>query len=67
MVSILKKVFSLDARIEGGVDSYVDDIIVNTDTVSSQDVLDHLKKYGLEGKEPVSLCDARVLLSLIHI
>ncbi len=61
MVSILKKVFSLDARIESGVDSYIDDIIVNTDIVSSQDVLDHLKKYGLEGKEPVSLCDARVL------
>jgi len=61
MSSILRKVFSLDPSIEKGTDSYIDDIIVNNDIVSTKCVMDHLKRYGLETKEPESIDDARVL------
>ena len=44
-----------------GTDSYIDDIIVNEDVVSVEDVVNHLAQYGLEAKWPEPLDGARVL------
>jgi len=61
MTSILRKVFSLDPEINAAVDSYIDDIVVNTDMVSCERVLEHLRRNGLEGKKPETLEGSRVL------
>lgn len=61
MSSILKKVFSMDPVVEAGVDSYIDDIIVNADVVSCEKVISLLDQFGLESKPPVPLDGARVL------
>ena len=61
MSAIVRKVLSICPRIAKSADSYVDDIIVNLDEVSVDEVLLHLKKFGLECKEPVLLSNARVL------
>ena len=44
MTKILKKVLSLDGVVESGTDSFIDDIIVNNNIVSSLKVRDHLKR-----------------------
>ena len=61
MTSIVNKVLSLDSTIAAGCDSYIDDIIVNEDVVSSLKVVDHLKSFGLLSKPPVPIKEARVL------
>ena len=55
MSSILKTVLSKDKDIEKATSSYVDDICVNTDIVSSEYVIDHLNRYGLVAKAPEQL------------
>ncbi len=61
MTSIVNKVLALDPEVRAATDSYVDDIIVNEDAVSSQRVVDHLRTFGLEPKPPVALHGSRVL------
>ena len=55
MSSILKTVLSKDKDVEKATSSYVDDICVNTDIVSSEYVIDHLNRYGLVAKAPEQL------------
>ena len=61
MTKILKKVLSLDKFVESGTDSFIDDIIVNNNIVSSCRVQELLKKYGLDSKLPEKLVGGRVL------
>ena len=61
MTSIVNKVLSMDDDVSAGTDSYIDDIVVNEHIVSSQRVIDLLRRYGLEAKPAVPLVGARVL------
>jgi ribonuclease HI len=61
MAAIVHKVLSLDAEVERGTDSYIDDIIVNEDIVSCEKVKCHLSDFGLESKPEESLVGGRVL------
>ncbi|XP_065668199.1 uncharacterized protein LOC136088420 [Hydra vulgaris] len=61
MTKILKKVLSLNKFVESGTDSFIDDIIVNNNIVSSCRVQELLKKYGLDSKLPEKLVGGRVL------
>lgn len=61
MTKILEYVLSFDKQVDGGTDSYIDDIIVNNDKVRNDKVLHVLKQFGLEAKPPEALCGARVL------
>lgn len=61
LTCILKKVLSLDATIEKGTDSYIDDVAVNESIVSSERVRQHLLRFGLVAKPSESLDGARVL------
>ena len=61
MNAILKTVLSQSERVRKGTDSYIDDIAVNLNIVSIEEVQELLKKYGLEFKEPETLGEARVL------
>nr|XP_004207675.2 uncharacterized protein LOC101237757 [Hydra vulgaris] len=55
MTKILKKVLSIDKIVGSGTDSFIDDIIVNNNIVSSCRVQELLKKYGLDSKLPEKL------------
>ena len=64
MTSIVEKVLSVGKNMSLGVSSYIDDLIVDHNTVSVDDVKNHLQEFGLEAKCPVRLgCDggSRVL------
>jgi transposase InsO family protein len=61
MSHILGKVLSLDPRIREATGFYLDDIIVNEDMVSAEQVSEHLSKYGLVAKPPQKLENSRVL------
>ena len=61
MSRIVKLVLKQDERVEAGTDSYIDDIIVNEDVVSVEEVAAHLQRFGLEAKPPENLEGGRVL------
>ncbi|MEL6805127.1 MAG: hypothetical protein AAFO91_15250, partial [Bacteroidota bacterium] len=61
MTAVLRKVLSLNERISAGTDHCVDDIVVQEAVVSSQEVREHLARYGLESKEPFTLDGGKVL------
>ena len=61
MSKIVRLVLAQDERIEAGTDSYIDDIVVDTDIVPVEEVANHLRAYGLEAKPPESLEGGRVL------
>ena len=61
MSKVLTKVLSLDDDVRSGTDHYIDDIVVNESVVSAERVCHHLRHYGLEPKEPVSLDGGRLL------
>ena len=61
MTKILSKVLSLDRGVAAGTGHYIDDIWVNESVVSVDVVREHLLKFGLVTKEPVTLTEARVL------
>jgi hypothetical protein len=61
MSTVLTKVLSLESDVKLGTDSYIDDIIVNEDVVSSEKVVSHLRNYGLECKPAEPLIGGRVL------
>ena len=61
MSVILRKVLSLDARIESATDHYIDDIVVNESIVSVAEVSSHLARYGLRTKPAETFETSRVL------
>ena len=61
MSKILKTVLSYSTQINDGTSSYIDDIIVNKSKVETQNVIQHLKHYGLLTKPPESLENGAVL------
>ena len=61
IASILKKIFSLEPKVKDAVDSYVDDIIVNLDKITCEEVVDLLIRFGLEAKTPEVFNGARIL------
>ena len=61
MTAIVKTVLNSDPNIKAATDSYIDDIVINEDLISVEEVKRHLKKFNLDVKEPESLGDARVL------
>lgn len=64
MSKILNKVLSVDEKAHKATDSYIDDLIVSEDLVSSGFVRLHLQKFGLEAKPPVFLRDGAKLLGV---
>ena len=52
MSHIVNQVLSYDPQIQKATSAFVDDIICNEEMVSASDVVLHLKKYGLECKDP---------------
>ena len=61
MSTILRQVLSLDPRIQGVTDHYIDDIVVNEDVASVAEVSAHLAKYGLQTKPPEDFGTSRIL------
>ena len=61
MSAIVTHVLAVDPRIAAATDHYVDDIVVDTTKVTSQEVIQQLNKYGLSTKAPETLDQARVL------
>lgn len=61
MTKILNEVLAQDEHVRKGTDSYIDDIIVNEEIVSAEEVVKHLACYGLETKAPEGLDGGRVL------
>ena len=61
MTRILKEVLAKSETVEKGTDSYIDDIAVNESVILADDVVAHLKSYGLKAKSPVEFSGARVL------
>ncbi|MEL7302027.1 MAG: DDE-type integrase/transposase/recombinase, partial [Pseudomonadota bacterium] len=52
MKAVLNCVLGQDERVRAGTSAYVDDIFVDEDVVSAEDVVSHLRSYGLESKPP---------------
>lgn len=61
MSRIVEYVLSQNAKIKQGTGSYIDDILVDESVVSAEEVVAHLKRFGLEAKPPVKLHGERVL------
>ena len=55
-----QEVLSRDERINRATDYYVDDIVVQEDVATAEEVVEHLKRFGLETKEPENLADNRI-------
>ena len=64
MTAIVNKILSANPKIREATDSYIDDIIVNNDLVSTEEVIQHLEDFGLKSKEPNSLGDNTRVLGL---
>lgn len=61
MSCILKFVLAANKEICNATSSYIDDIMVDVTTISSQDVVSQLAGYGLEAKDPEKLDEGAVL------
>ena len=61
MSAMVKCILNADPDISAATDHYVDDIVINTDMVSVNKVVEHLQRYGLETKPPETLDGAHVL------
>lgn len=61
MAAVVRYILASDSDIDAATDHYVDDIIVDTDLVSTEQVVEHLRKFGLTTKPPETLDGARVL------
>ena len=64
MSRILEKVLSLNDKIQSGTDNYLDDILVNEDVVSAEEVSRHLARFGLEAKPPERIGEGGKVLGL---
>jgi len=61
MSAVLGKVLSLDDRIRNATDHYIDDIAVDTEIISVEEVVAHLARYGLTTKSPEPIGSANIL------
>ena len=61
MTMILGKVLSIDPLVDSATDHYIDDIMVQESIATAAYVRAHLRRYGLQSKEPESLDGGRVL------
>lgn len=66
MSKILRTVLQRDKEIRRGTSSYVDDILVNTDIVTSETVVEHLRRNGLKAKAPEALDGGAALGLKLH-
>ena len=64
MKAVLGKVLSMDADVERGTSTYVDDILVNEDVVTAEQVRSHLCGFGLVTKDPERVKRGARLLGL---
>lgn len=55
MTAIVEFVIGKDSNIDGSVSSYIDDLFIVLDRTDCQSVIDHLRSWGLESKEPEKL------------
>ena len=57
MTAIIKvtKVLQENEQLTRGTSAYIDDIFVDADVVSAQEIMAHLKPHGLEAKAPEHL------------
>ena len=51
----------MNEKVRQATDSYIDDIIVNEDIASAEEVINHLKSYGIGAKQPESINGGRIL------
>ena len=51
----MSKILENMEKVDGVVSSYIDDIIVNETEVMVEEVVDHLRKFGLIAKLPKSI------------
>ncbi|XP_043244736.1 uncharacterized protein LOC122393130 [Amphibalanus amphitrite] len=65
MKAVVKKVLQLDERVQRGVLAYVDDLLVDEDIVSAEEVVQHFKRFGLECKPPQRAADGTRMLGLL--
>lgn len=61
MAAVIRYILASDSDIDAATDHYVDDIVVDTDLMSTSRVIEHLQQYGLVTKPPETLDGARVL------
>jgi transposase InsO family protein/ribonuclease HI len=61
MTRIIREVLEQEKDINAATDHYIDDVLVQDDVVSAEQVVSHLRKYGLESKPPETLEGGRVL------
>ena len=64
MKAVVKTILAQDPKIEGAVLPYVDDLLVNEDLVSVDQVAAHFSAFGLECKQPARAADGARLLGL---
>ena len=64
MKAVVKAVLEKDEKMVRGVLPYVDDLLVNEDIVSADEVVRHFRTYGLECKPPQRAADGARLLGL---
>ena len=61
MAAVVRHILASDSDISAATDHYVDDIVVDTDLVSTERVVQHLQRYGLVTKPPETLDGTRLL------
>ena len=55
MSRILQEVLKTDKRVHLATDTYLDDILVNEDVATAEEVSRHLRNFGLEAKPAEAL------------
>ena len=61
MAAVVRYILASDSDISAATDHYVDDIVIDTDIVSTEQVVRHLQRYGLVTKPPETLDGTRLL------
>ena len=64
MKAVLNRVLEQDEVVRAGTSAYVDDILVDEDVIAAQDVVEHLRAYGLDSKPPERVGDGVRALGL---
>ena len=62
MKAVVGAVLQRDKRMQQGVLPYVDDLLVDEDIVSAEEVIQHFARYGLDCKPPQRAADGARLL-----
>lgn len=64
MKGVVRAVLERDERMKRGVLPYVDDLLIDEDIVSADEVVQHFARYGLDCKPPERAADGARLLGL---